>query len=72
MTTVKIEYEAVENLCKKGYWLPMIWKDGQPMTGTYSEFYMDEETALKEARKEAEREASRYVGNWNIQVSECQ
>lgn len=70
---VRIEYGTVRNKNEaRGDWLPMVWVDGQERGDTYASRGYDEDEALARAKQEAEETASKYIGDWQVSVTERQ
>ena len=68
--TKRIEYGAVPNANEiRGGWVPMVWEDGTPQRGTFrTTSALDEGQARELAHTEARELASRYVGDWQIEI----
>lgn len=68
--TKRIEYGAVPNTNTiRGGWVPMVWEDGRPVSGTFrTTSALDEGQARELAYTDARERASRYVGDWQIET----
>lgn len=67
---VTIYWYAVPNEHKaRGGWMPVYEHNGKQRGSTYGKGY-DLETALAMARADAEQQASRYVGDWDVVVGQ--
>lgn len=66
---VTLHWYAVPNANKsRGGWMPVYDNNGKMRGNTYGRGY-DLETALRLARADAEEEAARYVGDWDVVVA---
>jgi hypothetical protein len=69
-TRVLIQWHAIPNENKaRGGWMPVYDRDGKTRGHTYGKGY-DLEAALEMARVDAEEEAARYVGDWDVTVEQ--
>ena len=69
-TRVLIQWYAVPNAdTRRGGLMPVYDLDGRQRGSTYGKGY-DLETALQMAKADAEDEASRYVGDWDVIVEQ--
>jgi len=67
-TRVTFHWHAIPNENKaRGGWMPVVDEDGRQRGDTWGRGY-DLETALSMAKQDAERSASRFVGDWDIVV----
>lgn len=67
---VAIYWYAVPNADKsRGGWMPVYDHIGKQRGSTYGKGY-DLETALAMAKADAEDEASRYIGDWDVVVAQ--
>lgn len=67
---VEIRWHVVPNAdTLRGGWMPVYDLDGKQRGSTYGKGY-DLETALQMAKDDAEQEASRYTGDWDVSVEQ--
>ena len=67
---IEIRYYAIPNQRAGGGFLPQYDENGRARLSTYSSLGWDRDVALKEARREAEEHAARFVGDWDVTVAE--
>ena len=70
-THILIEWRAVENK-REGYgWLPIIAINGSDRGNTWAANGYDKQIALALAKREAQAEAERFLGDYNVQVEKA-
>jgi hypothetical protein len=62
---VTIEYGAVRSEGTEQIWMPRVWVNGWAISWFER---LDREAALAFARREAEAEAAKYIGDWEITI----
>ena len=62
---VDIRYGAVPSPRTKGAWAPRVVQNGKASTGWIA---TDRDTAVKMAGRDAEERASRYSGDWDVEI----
>jgi hypothetical protein len=66
---VKIRYCAVPNANEHvGGWLPLVSVNGHQHGDTWSGRGLDRSVAVRRAARDAQGEADRYGGDWNVTV----
>lgn len=65
-----LEYAAAPNGWEGHGWIPALWVDGRRLGSTWCARGVDELQALEHARRGAEAEAERYIGDWDIEIRE--
>ena len=70
METIIVEWGIVQNEAHVGGWLPVYYINGKRYGNTYSGHAYDKDVAMSVARGMACEEADKYVGDWNVRVSE--
>lgn len=69
-TRIDITWGAARN-AREGYgWVPAVTVDGHTITSTWSSSGWDRDVAHAMAHEMAQDEANRYVGDWDIRVTE--
>ena len=68
--TIIIEYGAIKNERANSGWLPVIWVNGRQRGNTYWPTGYSQADAISLAKRDAEEEGARYVGDWHVTVTE--
>lgn len=63
---IKIEFGTVVNAFASRGHLPVIWVNGKLRGTTYCSTGYDQDDALLLAKIAADKEAARYVGDWDV------
>lgn len=71
MQAVTIEYGAILNVREDCGHLPAIWVDGRQCGHTYWPHGYTKGEAMRLAKEMADEEKDRYLGDWEITVSEA-
>lgn len=67
---IRIEFSAIEN-GRTGYgWIPAVYLNGRSIGSTWYPQGTSKELAREHAEADARELASRYIGDWDISVSE--
>lgn len=69
--TVAITYTARPNANERAGYLPSVAVHGNEMCSSYATTGYSEVDALAEAKLIAERQAARYIGDWEISIQEA-
>lgn len=69
-TRVNIEYAAEPNKREGHGWLPIVYEDNEATGHAWWPEGYDRDIALEMAREKAQELAARFVGDWDVHISE--